>query len=691
MIEISVVIPVYKGRNWIEDCLSSMAGQSYSYNLFEIILIFNGPNDGSLDIAEKFIKQNELMNFQICHNDRANASAARNVGALNARGNYVTWVDVDDWISAEYLELLAMSMAEKIVPFAQIVNVDSNGVHQINNAINSDLFSKKTPKIHPSDFVRAMTFMTAKLLPASWVRQIPFRENLRSGEDVAFYGELMAKFEFELSLMPAAAGATYFRRVTATSVSRGNETRDFLVSQRADVIEALSESCLVANKRVRGSLEQMMRSQASFIRRYLQNHTEEKTDVMDELVARRIDNFPWGAIQDAPRQLVVAYNFAPYNDTGAVVASKRIRDLGQTVDVISNNMSRVRDRNEENRLLSAPYVARHHEIKSPSYFASDLGIESFVSDGLAVYEKWVKSGRNYESIYSRSMWPASHFLAAAIKIQNPTLDWIAEFSDPSRVSTTGEFRSTPISTDALRKNFAEQIPAVYLSILEEYREIFYWTELLPYIFADKIVFTNENQMNVMLGYAPQKLVEIIQNKSTVQHQPTLPRRYYLLNETELKSVVDEINIGYFGEFYNTRGLSEIIEALEMLPEFQLNKIRLWIFSANSSTLKSSISNRVASRVTFKSKVKYLEFLGLLDQFDCLMVNDALTADHHAVNPYLPSKFSDYKGSTSDIWAIVEPGSVLSTMDVEHQSIIGDTLGAFQCLNSIILQKYSNLA
>jgi hypothetical protein len=82
-------------------------------------------------------------------------------------------------------------------------------------------------------------------------------------------------------------------------------------------------------------------------------------------------------------------------------------------------------------------------------------------------------------------------------------------------------------------------------------------------------------------------------------------------------------------------------------------------------------------------VPFLEFLNLTTLFDVLLVNDAATAQHHAVNPYLPSKISDYRGSGTPIWAICEPGSILSTQPVDFSSELGDVAGATAALRALI--------
>ena len=80
---------------------------------------------------------------------------------------------------------------------------------------------------------------------------------------------------------------------------------------------------------------------------------------------------------------------------------------------------------------------------------------------------------------------------------------------------------------------------------------------------------------------------------------------------------------------------------------------------------------------------FLEFLAATTHFDGLIVNDAATRQHHDINPYLPSKISDYRGSGTPIWSIVEPGSVLSTLPTAYRSTLGDAEGALRVIREII--------
>lgn len=73
----------------------------------------------------------------------------------------------------------------------------------------------------------------------------------------------------------------------------------------------------------------------------------------------------------------------------------------------------------------------------------------------------------------------------------------------------------------------------------------------------------------------------------------------------------------------------------------------------------------------KKPLNYFEFLNATTKFDVLIVNDLLTKDNFSKNPYLPSKLSDYLGSSTDVWAFYGKGSTLSKYDLKYMSDIYD--------------------
>ena len=112
--------------------------------------------------------------------------------------------------------------------------------------------------------------------------------------------------------------------------------------------------------------------------------------------------------------------------------------------------------------------------------------------------------------------------------------------------------------------------------------------------------------------------------------------------------------------------------MESLNHEYNEKIRLYLFINDKKLIKRLASSlAVKNNIKIKKPLEYLEFLNATTKFDVLIVNDLLTHDNFDVNPYLPSKLSDYLGSQSDIWAISEPGSSLSKYDAKYKSDIND--------------------
>ena len=110
---ISVVVPVYNVEKYIDRCLNSIINQTY--RKLEIIIVNDGSTDNSRKIIDKFSK----MDSRIIVIDKNNGglSEARNVGINAATGDYITFIDSDDFVSYDYIEYL-YSLIEKYNPSA---------------------------------------------------------------------------------------------------------------------------------------------------------------------------------------------------------------------------------------------------------------------------------------------------------------------------------------------------------------------------------------------------------------------------------------------------------------------------------------------------------------------------------------------------------------------------------------------
>ncbi len=98
---LTIVIPVYNVAKYVEKCIRSVYNQSLSMDSYEVIVVNDGTKDDSLQICENL--QAEIPSLKIISQENRGLSGARNTGLRNAIGDYVWFVDSDDWIKEDCL------------------------------------------------------------------------------------------------------------------------------------------------------------------------------------------------------------------------------------------------------------------------------------------------------------------------------------------------------------------------------------------------------------------------------------------------------------------------------------------------------------------------------------------------------------------------------------------------------------
>ncbi|MCM1174254.1 MAG: glycosyltransferase [Blautia sp.] len=114
--KISVIVPVYNTVNYLERCVDSICGQTYR-NL-EILLVDDGSTDGTGQLCDTLAKRDNRI--RVYHKKNGGASSARNIGIQNAIGDYIGFVDSDDYIDADVYQQMAELAIEKKYPAVQI-------------------------------------------------------------------------------------------------------------------------------------------------------------------------------------------------------------------------------------------------------------------------------------------------------------------------------------------------------------------------------------------------------------------------------------------------------------------------------------------------------------------------------------------------------------------------------------------
>lgn len=117
--KVSIVIPAYNTENFIAKCLLSLIGQTLKD--IEIIVVDDGSTDGTLSIVKQFSESDARI--KVISQSNQKQGAARNRGVEHARGEYIGFVDSDDWIDFEYYEKLYLAAKKYDSDLALATNV----------------------------------------------------------------------------------------------------------------------------------------------------------------------------------------------------------------------------------------------------------------------------------------------------------------------------------------------------------------------------------------------------------------------------------------------------------------------------------------------------------------------------------------------------------------------------------------
>lgn len=379
--------------------------------------------------------------------------------------------------------------------------------------------------------------------------------------------------------------------------------------------------------------------------------------------------------------LYISLLLPPSNYASGVTVFKRIIDNKRPVDVfqLKTDLSNEDFDNFKEYINERIFLELDCKLDSPSCIINSL------DKAIDLIKK------DYKNIYSRSWFMNNHFIALEYKFLNPNVFWTAEFSDPLILNMSNKVRrnkklnmNNPEYVNKVNKHINElnEKNNASFQLIENHESIYFMTEYLTYLFADKIIFTNVNQRKMMLNQFPEELQDFVFKKSEIKRHPTLDEEFYHIAPFDLELNEDYINIAYFGrDYYGQRHFESLFYSIESLNHKFKDKIRIYLFIDEDKLIKKLISPlKSAENFIVKKPLDYFEFLNATTQFDVLVVNDVITKGIWPLNPYLPSKLSDYLGSSRDIWALYESQSILSELDLKYKSDISDFKS---CRNQLI--------
>ena len=198
---ISIIIPVYNAEKYIEQCLNSIKNQTYNY--FEVILVNDGSKDNSENICKKF--SNSDARFRYFVKEHGGVSSARNLGLDNAQGYYITFIDSDDWVDENHLELLVNNIKENNSDMAvsSIKNFNNIDTFYFRANTNQEKYLLNFNKMRKEEFLvnlpklilaqNSYKIVVSKLFKKDFIHDIRFEETIIYVNDTQFLFDLYLK------------------------------------------------------------------------------------------------------------------------------------------------------------------------------------------------------------------------------------------------------------------------------------------------------------------------------------------------------------------------------------------------------------------------------------------------------------------------------------------------------------------
>ncbi len=219
--KVSIIIPTYKPGEYLYECLDSIYKQTVSKQCIELIVVLNGVVNGYKDAIQSYLDGKEGMEIKtnFLFTETPGVSNARNMGLDEADGDYVAFVDDDDWVSPNYIaNLLEASSGDADIVEANVKGYDESSACYVDDYL-SVAFETNKRKIRPT-LLSARSFLSSsccKLIRRSVIGGRRFDCRYRIGEDSLFMTLISNGID---KIRLATSDTVYYRRIRKESASR---------------------------------------------------------------------------------------------------------------------------------------------------------------------------------------------------------------------------------------------------------------------------------------------------------------------------------------------------------------------------------------------------------------------------------------------------------------------------------------
>lgn len=192
-IELSVIIPAYNACKTIGRCLDSLL-QSIQQAPVEIICVDDGSKDNTWDILQTYSKKYECL--RVFHKENGGVGSARNLGLSQANGNYIAWVDSDDYVTADWYETIYAGL-EKYNPDCLVFDYfyTRDDVDEPQHIALPEKVDLKSFVYEQSLERELKNFLWNQVIRASFLKKMKFNETYHMLEDYDVLTQVTPTFE----------------------------------------------------------------------------------------------------------------------------------------------------------------------------------------------------------------------------------------------------------------------------------------------------------------------------------------------------------------------------------------------------------------------------------------------------------------------------------------------------------------
>lgn len=216
--KISIIVPVYNAENYLNRCVDSIVAQSFTD--FEVLLVDDGSKDKSGEICDEYARKDSRIS--VFHKENGGVSSARNLGLDKASGEYITFIDADDFLEKESF---SVSLFDESYDLIQIPRNRGSFMKTYSHDISCDSHKAFLKHLYRNFYFECW----GRLYKRNIVSDIRFDENVKIGEDLLFLLDVYDRIN-KFFLSSQGGGYYYAEVVTSAMHSKNSDEHQSLLA-----------------------------------------------------------------------------------------------------------------------------------------------------------------------------------------------------------------------------------------------------------------------------------------------------------------------------------------------------------------------------------------------------------------------------------------------------------------------------